>query len=296
MFGISLSGADVCGFNGNATEQLCTRWMEIGAMYPFARNHNSKGQSGQEPFLWNSTAEASRKALGIRYTLLPYYYTLFEESHRLGTGVWRPLIFEYPQVPEFLDNAEQVLVGSDILLSPVLAENATTVEAAFPPGIWYDWYTFEAIQGNKAITLDAPLTHIPVHIRGGAIVPCKTTPELTVQDTFAHPYMLLIALDSRGEASGRLYIDDTISLKQHESETSDIRFTFNDGVLSAKGRFGYPKAEKLGTIKIIGEKAKELKKAEYRGLKYDLQEKDGAVVLEGADISLSSGPFVVKFY
>ena len=85
MFGVSYSGADVCGFFLNTTETLCTRWMELGAFYPFARNHNTLGTINQEPFVWDRTAEASRRALSIRYSLLPYYYTLFEESHRVGT-------------------------------------------------------------------------------------------------------------------------------------------------------------------------------------------------------------------
>jgi len=43
MAGISFVGADICGFNNYATEELCARWAAAGAWQPFARNHHADG-------------------------------------------------------------------------------------------------------------------------------------------------------------------------------------------------------------------------------------------------------------
>ena len=273
-----------------------------------------KGAISQEPYQWESTAEASRKALGVRYTLLPYLYTLFEESNRLGTGVWRPLVFEYPEINSYLTNDEQALIGTDILLTPVLTENAVSVEGQFPPGhSWYDWYTYERISTASSlsgkeeewITLDAPLTHIPVHIRGGSILPLKD-PKIVVQDTYDSPYTLLVALDEKQAANGRLYIDDGHSVEQPKVSNIIFKMDEKKQILNVDGTFDYSQSEKLDTIRIIGGQSLWTKAIYDNGEEHELvavndgtnNDNNGVIVLvlENANIDLTTGPFTIKFH
>lgn len=95
ILGVPLMGADICGFNGNTTVALCQRWMQLGAFYPFSRNHNTIGAIDQDPVaLGPDVAASSRKALLIRYSLMPYLYTLFYKAHIRGDTVARPLFIE----------------------------------------------------------------------------------------------------------------------------------------------------------------------------------------------------------
>ena len=94
MFGIPYIGADICGFIFNTTEEMCQRWSELGAFYPFSRNHNILDAFDQDPGVWPSVANSARSSLLIRYRLLPYLYTLFHLSHTTGSTVVRPLYHE----------------------------------------------------------------------------------------------------------------------------------------------------------------------------------------------------------
>ena len=81
----------------------------------------------QEPYQWDSVAAISRKVLGMRYELLPYYYTLFYKASRPVTNVpsatvARPLFFEFPNDPNTYSIDEQFMIGNAIMISPVLKE------------------------------------------------------------------------------------------------------------------------------------------------------------------------------
>ena len=124
MFGMPFVGADICGFNGNTTAELCTRWMQLGAFYPFSRNHNSIGMKSQEPYVFgDDTTRRCRFALNIRYTLLPYLYSLLANASATGSPVTRPLFFEFPEDLNAWSFSEtQFMWGSALLVSPALVE------------------------------------------------------------------------------------------------------------------------------------------------------------------------------
>lgn len=166
-------GADICGFAGDTTEELCTRWIELGAFYPLARSHNALNALSQELYRWSVVERAAKAALRVRYQLLPLYYTLFYQAHTFGDTVVRPLLFEYPHDAATLMLDRQFLIGSGVMVSPCLLEGARTVDAYFPAGKWYDWYTHAVVyesDNGEWHTVDAPLEYVNVHIRGGTVL------------------------------------------------------------------------------------------------------------------------------
>ena len=185
---------------------------------PFYRNHNVKAAISQEAFRWSSVAESSRRAIAVRYSMLTYMYTLMYYAHTKGETVMRALAWEFPNDPSLRETYNQFLLGPSILVTPVLVPNVETVSGVFP-GIgegtrWYDWYNLTEVQAQprQNVTLAAPLEHINVHVRGGSILPLQQ-PKYTTNETRNTPYSILVALDSKMEAKGSLYLDDGVSLK-----------------------------------------------------------------------------------
>ena len=213
LFGIPMFGVDTCGFQGNSDEELCNRWMQLSAFFPFYRNHNTLSALSQEAYVWSSVIEATKTAMNIRFQLLPYMYTLFYLSHSTGSTVMRALSWEFPNDPSLADADRQFLLGPAIMVTPVLVQGATTVGGVFPGvgkgEVWYDWYSQEAVSAapGENVTIPAPLGTIPVYVRGGYVLPMQQ-PAMTTTEARKTPWSILVALSLDEDASGELYLDD----------------------------------------------------------------------------------------
>ena len=227
LFGVPMVGSDVCGFVGTTTEELCARWMALGAFQPFSRNHNDKGAAPQEPYRWDSVAAVSRLALALRYRLLPHLYSLFFDAHSTGSLVAAPLWAAFPADAATHAIDEQFLLGANVLVSPALHEGSDSVDAYFPCDtaitVWYSLTDYSSsvectVAGTgQRRTLDTPTSTFNVHARSGSILPLHGALDatgaapLTTVAARALPYDLLVALPGGGagrDASGTLFLDD----------------------------------------------------------------------------------------
>tara|TARA_R110002003_G_scaffold54_9_gene4768 strand:+ start:42294 stop:43139 length:846 start_codon:yes stop_codon:yes gene_type:complete len=229
--------------------------MQLSAFFPFYRNHNVLAALPQEPYRWESVASASRSAMHIRYSLLPYMYTLFHQAHTTGSTVMRALAWEFPNEPQLAGVDTQFLLGPNILVTPVLEPQVDTVNGVFPGLIdgesWFDWYTGERVNAEAGVntTIPAPLGHIPVFVRGGSVLPTQE-PGYTTTDSRKNPWGLIVALSHDGEATGSLYVDDGESLEP--SETLDISFVAMKSQLKVEVQGGYKDNNTLGNVTVFG--------------------------------------------
>uniref|UniRef100_A0A8B9C2N0 alpha-glucosidase n=1 Tax=Anser brachyrhynchus TaxID=132585 RepID=A0A8B9C2N0_9AVES len=211
LFGIPYIGADICGFFDDTTEELCRRWMQVGAFYPFSRNHNAEGYIPQDPAVFGADSllvKTSKHYLNIRYTLLPYLYTLFYKAHTQGDTVARPVLHEFYSDEATWGVDRQFLWGPGLLISAVLDPGVDVIQAYIPDAVWYEYETGAKIPIRKQWTdLYLPADKLGLHLRGGYIYPTQQ-PAPTTSESRKNPMGLIIALDDDGKAYGDLFWDD----------------------------------------------------------------------------------------
>jgi len=179
--GVSFTGVDIGGFSGNPTPELMIRWNSLGVYTPMFRNHSMKGTIMREPWQWGKQNEKIiRKDIELRYKLLPYIYSSFYQSHQSGLPICRTLAIEHPFEANVYDVAyqNQFMFGDNIMVAPA-ESNQYSIKVFLPEGEWYRFSNDKTCKGSRIIKADAPLTDLPVYIKGGSIIPMQTVVQST---------------------------------------------------------------------------------------------------------------------
>ncbi|MCU1262165.1 MAG: Alpha-glucosidase [Bryobacterales bacterium] len=264
LSGYAFAGADVGGFAGSPQPDLLTRWLEMAAFQPIDRDHTAKGTNDQEPWVHGPEHEAIRRRfIETRYRLMPYIYTVAEETSRTGLPMIRPLFLEFPHAtqdghPVDLDAGGEFMFGPNLLVAPAPYPDMLDKYSLTLPGAgWYEFWSGgkmpplpseadiqAASQASPdGTTLQSPemqekmravlawrvtpkLDVLPVFVRGGTILPMQPL----VQSTDEAPKgPLEIRVYPGPECKGSLYLDDGHTFRYRQGEFLRETFTCEAG-------------------------------------------------------------------
>jgi alpha-glucosidase len=159
----------------------------------------------------------------------------------------------YPTDPNTFGIQDQWFYGSDLLISPVTQDYSDTVTYYLPKDTFYDYWTHAKIvsQGANVTQSNLTYTDIPIHIRGGAIIPHRINSANTTKALRKQDFYILVAPDASGNAKGSLYLDEGERIEQ--PDVSTIAFELSGGKFSATGSFGYAGAsgESITVAKVV---------------------------------------------
>lgn len=244
LSGVANQGCDIGGFFGPAPEpELFVRWVQNGIFQPrFSIHSCNTDNTVTEPWMFPSYTEYIREAIQLRYRLVPYLYSLLFEASTEGSPIMRPLVYEFQNDHNVLENSFDFMMGSSLLVANILDKGAKTRRVYLPTGAtWFDWYTKERYEGGQTIELEVSLGSIPMFIRSGAIIPISE--ELTNIHTDVVETLHLL-LEPSQEAEFVIYDDDGITnnykngeylktiVNINKKDGTDITFTHEGNYLT----------------------------------------------------------------
>jgi len=169
MSGFAHWSHDIGGFEGTPDPAVYKRWTAFGMLSTHTRFHGS--ESYRVPWAFDDEAvEVTRTFAHLKMRLMPYLYQLGLEAAATGSPVMRPMQFEFPGDPAIAYLDRQYMLGSDLLVAPVLSADGT-VEFYLPEGTWTSLFTGETVEGGRWVREQHGFDSLPLYARPGAVIP-----------------------------------------------------------------------------------------------------------------------------
>jgi alpha-glucosidase len=241
LAGMPYCACDIGGYAGNTNARLLTRWMEAGVFFPVMRAHSENIAKPHFPWLYGDEAESAiRKALDLRYRLIPFYYSLAHEAHDTGVPIMRPLAMEFPTDSRSENISDEWLMGTGLLAAPIL-DDTESRRIHLPPGVWYEFDRNKPIAGDHSFDATARLDEIPVYVRAGTILTLGPVIQHT-DDLPGGPLELQIYPGK--DAQFTLVEDDGLTTAYLNGQTRRTTFTWNDAARTLRWKIEGPYAGK----------------------------------------------------
>ena len=168
LSGFTYWSHDVGGFVDRPSRDLYRRWMAFGVLTSHVRAH---GAPPREPWEYDKAlTDDFRRALNLRYSLMPYIYAQAKDSSAKGFPMLRTLFFEFPKDPTSWFIEDEYMFGSDLLVAPLFEESSSR-KVYLPPGKWIDYQTGKVYEGERWYAIAAGQIPIVLLARDGTILP-----------------------------------------------------------------------------------------------------------------------------
>ena len=168
-------GHDVGGFFGpSPTPELLVRWVQACCLNPrMVMNSWKPGSPVTTPWLHPEATPDVLAAICLRYTLMPYLWSLFERAHTLHQPIIRPTFYDFPDDAQCFADSDDFMLGDALLVAPVVECGATSRSVYLPagPSAWFDFATGQRFEAGRVHSISAPLSVLPLFAKAGSAIP-----------------------------------------------------------------------------------------------------------------------------
>ena len=230
ILGMSLSGVANQGFYGPSPEaELMVRWIQNGIFQPrFSIHSTNTDNTVTEPWMYGDCTDYIREAIGLRYQLSPYLYSLMERAHETGLPIMEPMCSAFQEDVKCYEEGVDFMLGDSLLVANVVEKGAVSRKVYLPEGeTFYDFYTRAAYEGGRTVELPVDLGSIPLFVRSGAIIPMAEDRLDNLKTQQAEHIRILCAADRNGRFE--LYEDDGISMDYEKGGCLKTSITMTAG-------------------------------------------------------------------
>ncbi len=239
MQGMSYMHSDLGGFAGDYFDnELYLRWLQYGVFQPIFRPHAQEDVASEVARKDIVTKAKAKRAVELRYQLMPYNYTIAFENSTKGTPLMKPLFFEEPTNEKLLNEKESYLWGNDFLIKPITNPGVTSTEVYFPKSNnWFDFYSNKKYAAGSTQTVDVTEENIPVFVRGGSFIPMIKTIQNTTTYSLDNFDLHYYFDDSISNSKGQLYNDNgntPDAYKKGEYELLQFNSAISNKILTIK--------------------------------------------------------------
>jgi alpha-glucosidase len=219
-------GHDIGGFAGPVPDaELLVRWVQSGAFSPrFIMNSWKAGGEVNTPWLHPKVLPIIRDWIRFRYRLLPYLYTLCWRAVRFAEPILRPTFYEFENDMRAFEDSDDFLLGPNLLVASIVEPGVKKRSVYLPkgPATWVDFWTSDIYRAGTTIVADAPLSHIPLFVPAGGIIPTTDREDLTHRHDEASRALRIFPDKMAGESAFSLYEDDGGTLGYLNGDSAEI--------------------------------------------------------------------------